>query len=308
MKIKKAAELSAFFENCDIGLLEVFLDKYRGSLKKVFSKNIGELIRKRPQFGHKGTFGHVLLIAGSETTPGAAILASKAALRSGCGLLTSMVPEVVISPMLAQLPESMIFKKGSLHLNNTDTLKSFDVIGFGPGAGKDDTTADLLHYLLVHYQKPMVIDADGLSLLSLNKDWYTLLHNNIILTPHPAEFDRLTIVHNSELQRLEAAIDFSMQYKAHIVLKGHRTAIVSDGNVWFNTTGNNGMATAGSGDVLTGIISSLCAQGYEPCKASVTGVYLHGYAGDCAAGKVSRHSMIASDIVNEIGTFFKEFE
>ena len=155
----------------------------------------------------------------------------------------------------------------------------------------------------------MVIDADGITLLSRNKDWYGLLNPNIILTPHPGEFDRLTHKHNSGYERFMKQLEFSKNYNVNILLKGHYTSITTpSGAAYFNSTGNNGMATAGSGDVLTGIISSLLAQGYSPAHATSMGAYLHGFAGDSAALENSKTSMIASDIINGIPAFFKQFE
>lgn len=307
MKINKVAELRRFFEGNEAGV-DRLMEVYDGSLLEIDQKLVRRNIIPRSSFAHKGSFGHVLIIAGHEGTPGASILCSKAALRSGCGLVTALVPQEAIFPLLVHLPESMVLSRGHFAHLATGGLSRFNAIGFGPGAGTGDESAAMLHYLLNNYNGPLIIDADGLTILSKNKEWFSLLKGNIILTPHPAEFDRLTVKHGSAVERIEAQANFSKQYGAHVLLKGHHTSVVTNGMIWFNTTGNNGMATAGSGDVLTGIITSLCAQGYEAGIAAVMAVYLHGYAGDVAAKKHSMHSMIAGDIIDGIGKFFKKFE
>jgi len=300
--------LEKFFKKEDAGVLDVFLKDHPRDIYKADHKLIKKLIRPRPLKGHKGNFGHAFIIAGNAGTIGAAILSSKAALKTGCGLLTAFVPGIAIIPLLVHLPEAMILLRDDAEGLHKIELSGFNAIGFGPGAGTGKESADLLFFLLNNYNGCIVIDADGLTILSQNKDWLRQLKPNIILTPHPAEFDRLTSVHNSEIDRLKTQIKFSNDYGVNILLKGHHTSIVTKQGLYFNTTGNNGMATAGSGDVLTGIITSLCAQGYEADDAMIAGTYLHGFAGDKAAAKFSKHSMIASDIIDGIGDFFKEYE
>ncbi len=268
---------------------------------------IKSLIRPRPVEGHKGTFGHALIMAGSAGKTGTAILSSKAALRSGCGLLSVFTIADAITPILCHLPEAMLIRRKKKD-SCPDTQK-FDAIGFGPGIGLNAPSAQLLLSLLDYYRKPLVIDADGITLLSKQQELYRLLTPQMILTPHPAEFDRLTHSHDTVADRLASQLAFSDRYKAIVVLKGHHTTItLPDGTLYENTTGNNGMATAGSGDVLTGIITSLCAQGYPAGHAALLGVFLHGYAGDAAAARLSKTSMIASDIIAGIPEFFRKFE
>lgn len=308
MKTNTVADLAKFFEDVVAGDIADFMKKYKGEIRKVDPKQIKKIIRPRPPFGHKGTFGHALIIAGNEGTIGASILSSKAALKAGCGLLTAIVPATAVTPLLVHLPEAMVISRNNFEGLPAMELSKFNAIGFGPGAGTGDETAVMLYYLLNNYKGPLVIDADGLTILSKNRDWFPLLKNNTILTPHPTEFDRITEIHGSGIERLQTQIAFSKEHGVTILLKGHHTSIVTKDGIYFNTTGNNGMATAGSGDVLTGIITSLCAQGYEAGIAAIAGTYLHGYAGDIAAKKCSMHSMIASDIINGIGAFFKKYE
>lgn len=270
---------------------------------------IQEFLIAKPPEANKWNFGHVLIIGGSEGKCGAVMLCSRAAFRTGCGLLTAFLPEAATFPLLSTLPEAMtVSRENKANTIFTDLLK-YDAIGFGPGVGIDNDSSGMLYHLLNHYHQPLVIDADGLSILSENRNWYKLLKDNIVLTPHIFEFDRLTRVHESDTERFRTQLNFSTENRVFVLLKGQHTSITTpEGKIFFNTTGNSGMATAGSGDVLTGVITSLCAQGYSPEKAAILGAYLHGYAGDMAAVKFSKTSMIASDIIECITDFFIKFE
>jgi hydroxyethylthiazole kinase-like uncharacterized protein yjeF len=269
-------------------------------------KDIRHLILKRDAAAHKGIFGHALIIAGSEGRAGAAILACKAVLRTGCGLVTGLIPASATGPLLSALPEAMSIVRNDEADSKID-LTGFQSIGFGPGVGMKAGT--LLLQLFENYRQPMVIDADGLTLLSQNPGWYHLLTPDMILTPHPGEFDRLTKKHASVFERFKTQLQFSKTYGVNVLLKGRHTSITThDAKIYFNTTGNSGMATAGSGDVLTGIITSLLAQGYPAETAAVLGAYLHGFAGDIMAEERSETSLIASDIIDGIGAFFNDFE
>ena len=269
---------------------------------------IHHIIRPRPLIGHKGTFGHALLIAGSEGTIGAAILSAKAALRTGCGLLSLHITEKATTAVMSQLPEAMIIPRKKKVKAYPDYSR-FNAIGIGPGLGLTKSSNDLLLDLLKFYRGTLVIDADAITLLSRNRHWLEMMGAQVVFTPHPKEFDRLTSDHSSEEERYATQLAFSKEHKVTVVLKGHRTVVTSAaGETYRNTTGNNGMATAGSGDVLTGIITSLCAQGYSAEHAAITGTFLHGFAGDIAARKMSYTSMIASDIIAAIPGFFLEFE
>ncbi len=195
----------------------------------------------------------------------------------------------------------VIHDNSELFLKDNVQTEKFDAIGIGPGMGTLPESYNLLHNLLLTCKKPLVIDADALNILSANRDWLSVLPENCILTPHPGEFDRLAGKSASGMARLEKQIEFSQKYKCIVVLKGAHTSVTSpSGEVWFNSTGNPGMATAGSGDVLTGMILSLLAQKYDPAYAAITGVYLHGLAGDIAAERSCYESVIASDIINSI--------
>lgn len=268
---------------------------------------IASLLKSRHKFDHKGIFGHGLLISGSLGKAGAAVLGSKAALRTGIGLLTCHIPSSGITILQTSIPEAMADPdKDESHFTDILSTDMYSAVGAGPGIGTSPDTQEALFRLLKECAKPMVIDADGLNILSMHKDRYPLLKEGTILTPHPKEFERLAGKTENSFMRLNMQLEFSKTYKCIIVLKGAHTSVTTpDGRVFFNSTGNPGMATAGSGDVLTGILLSLLSQGYSPENAAVTGVWLHGLAGDIAARELCYESIIASDIINCISKAFK---
>jgi ADP-dependent NAD(P)H-hydrate dehydratase / NAD(P)H-hydrate epimerase len=270
-------------------------------------KDIAPLLKHRAKFDHKGMFGHGFLIAGSQSKTGAALLGAKAALRSGIGLITCHVPYGSGSVLQSSLPEAMVQPDNNQTvISQIENWEDFTAIGVGPGIGTGDETITAFHELLKNCDKPMVLDADAINILGLNKDWISLIRPGTILTPHPKEFERIAGKTADGYSRLLKQISFSIEHKCIIILKGAYTSIsLSDGRVIFNSTGNPGMATAGSGDVLTGIVLSLLAQGYSQENASVTAVYIHGLAGDIAAEKSSFESVIASDIIENTGNAFK---
>lgn len=256
------------------------------------------LLHKRGKHSHKGTYGHALLVAGSTGKTGAALLASEACLRSGVGLLTTHLPKLAMLPLQVYLPEAMIsVDKSDDYFSQVPDLQPYNAIGAGPGLGKADETADALKHLIQDAQVPMVLDADALNIIAENKTWLSFLPERTIITPHPKEFERLFGKTENSAQRLELQREMSRKHNIVIVLKGANTAITfPNGTCFFNSTGNPGMATAGSGDVLTGIILSLLAQRYTPEEAAIIGVFMHGRAGDKAAAEKGMEAMIAGDI------------
>ena len=271
-------------------------------------KDVASLLKKRNKFDHKGNFGHGILFAGSSGKMGAAVLGAKAALRSGVGLITCHVPGCGVSVVQSSIPEAMVEPdRNEKHLSETGITDSYNALGIGPGIGTEPESQRVLHKLLEECRKPIVIDADGLNILSLNKEWLALIPKGAILAPHPKEFERLAGKTDNGFLRLKKQIEFSMLHECTVILKGAHTSITTPGgNVFFNTTGNPGMATAGSGDTLTGILLSLLAQGYTPENAAVAGVYLHGLAGDLAAEKLCYESIIASDIIKYLPEAFNK--
>lgn len=270
-----------------------------------------QILKTRSIFSHKGSYGHALLVAGSYGMMGAAVLASKSCMRSGVGLLTAHVPKCGYSIMQTLVPEVLVDVdeyEDCFSGINQHHLAKFDAIGIGCGLSKNTESASGLKLLLQQCQQPLVIDADALNILSENKTWLSFLPPNSVLTPHPKEFERLTEKAQNSQQRLELLRDFAIKYHVVVLLKGAYTAIASpNGDLYFNSTGNSGMATAGSGDVLTGIILGLLAQGYSSLQAAIFGVYIHGFSGDIAVqNSQSEESMIASDLIDHLGMAFQK--
>ncbi len=279
------------------------------SSKKVnFYYTLAEDIHIRPRhtFSHKGMNGHALLIAGSYGMLGAAILASRSCLRAGCGLLTTHIPAVAYPIVQNAVPESIYSMDTDQHRFTTvPSLEKYSAVGIGPGIGTANETATALVSLLKTCQKPLVLDADALNILAGKPELLALLPENAVLTPHPLEFDRLAGTCESGYQRNMKQIAFSKKWKVIVVLKGAYSSItLPDGSCYYNSTGNPGMATAGSGDVLTGMILSLLTQGYPAGEAAKISVFLHGLAGDLAVTDYGQHALIASDIIDKIGNAF----
>ena len=267
-----------------------------GNMNSIDTKWVQDNVRPRTLDGHKKTFGHVLVVAGSEGKCGAAILTVRAALHTGCGMVTALIPKEAIMPLLASNPEVMYATQGNME--GLD-LSQFDSIAIGPGLGFSELAKSNLNYILTHYNGPVIIDADALTLLV---DHLYLLKQNHIITPHPKEFARLQGFEYIISERVAQANAFSKKYPSILVLKGKGTLVLAQNEMpMINTTGNDGLATAGSGDVLTGIIASLCAQGYRPFHAACIGVFLHGLAADIAIKHQSKASLVASDIITYLG-------
>jgi NAD(P)H-hydrate epimerase len=291
----------------NIGLHPAAIENTNTPYRILQENDVTDQIKPRSRFSHKGMLGHALLIAGSYGMMGAAVLSAKSALRSGLGLLTVHVPHGGYSILQSHAPEALVsIDESDIIFTSINGIEKYDAIGIGPGIGKKANTQQGLKKLINEAKVPMVLDADALNILADNTEWYSLLPKNTILTPHPKEFDRLAGKSSNSYLRLKKAVGFAQKYNLNIVLKGAHTAIInSNGDVWLNITGNPGMATGGSGDVLTGIILSLLAQGYEPFTAACVGVYIHGLAGDIAAAGLGFEALIASDITENLGKAFK---
>ena len=266
--------------------------------------------RERRKFSHKGSFGHTLIIAGSYGKMGAAILAARAALRSGAGLLTVHFPNLGYNIMQTAVPEAIAsIDPHDYHLSELPELNNYEAVAIGPGIGTKNATRESIMQLITHCQRPLVVDADGLNILASLEGSLEKLPANSILTPHPREFERLFGPTEGAYMRMLKQRELAQQYSLIIILKGaHTTIALPDGRVYFNTTGNPGMATAGSGDVLTGVIAALLSQAYAPEVAAIFGVYAHGLAGDLAAQKNGQMGLIASDIIEHLGIAFARIE
>lgn len=295
----------------DIMLSREYIDNTDCKYYIVEEKDIRGLLRPRHDFAHKGNMGNALIIAGSYGMAGAAILATKACLRSGIGKVCVNTPRLNYQIMQISVPEAVLLI-GPDDQTFADSVDSndFEAMAIGPGLGQSENTAVAMMGQLKRTQCPIVADADALNILASHQAWMQQLPKNIILTPHIKEMDRLIgSPCNGDYERLTKASEFASRHGAYIVLKGHYTAICTpEGKIFFNSTGNSGMATAGSGDVLTGIITALLGRGYSEKLACIMGVYLHGLAGDIAAHDIGKESLIASDIIAYLPKAFKLLE
>ncbi len=269
----------------------------------VLVNDIQGLIKKRRKFDHKGRFGHALLIAGSYGKMGAAVLASEACMRTGAGLLTTHVPKMGYDIIQTAVPEVMTsIDRSETSFSELPDLDPYNAIGIGPGIGQDKETRTALKVLIQNTGLPILFDADAINILGENKTWLSFIPPGCIFTPHPKEFERLVGKSNNAFERDKLQREFSVRYGAYVILKGYSTAIsCPDGMCFYNSTGNPGMATGGSGDVLTGVILGLLAQGYTSLEACLVGTYLHGLAGDLASENLSCEASLASDITGHIG-------
>jgi len=258
---------------------------------------------------HKGLQGHALLIGGSYGKIGAICLSSKAALKAGCGLVTAFVPKCGYEIVQIAVPEVMVITdKNKKHLSDISFNLEPNAIGIGPGMGQNIETQKAFHDFLSNTSVPIVIDADGLNILAQNPTWMALVPPKTVLTPHPKELERLIGKWNSEAEKFSKTIAFSQENQVIIVMKGAPTHIIDGETIYQNTTGNPALATAGSGDVLTGMITSLLAQSYKPVDAALLGVYLHGLTADIALPETGHQSFIASDCINYIGKAYLSLE
>ena len=298
------------FEILDIGLHEKGIAAQSSGFYYTTREEIASLLKPRSKFSHKGSFGHALLLAGSKGKSGAAVICARACLRSGAGLLTVHANKETLEAVINHLPEAMTSEDASRdYISEVETPERYNAIGFGPGVGVHTDTQGVLKKILHYFKGKLIIDADGLNILSENKTWLNFLAPGTILTPHPKEFERLTEKHADDFERLKAAKHFSMQYNCILVLKGAHTVItMPDGNVFFNASGNAGLAKGGAGDGLTGIILGLLARGYNAPQAALIGTFIHGYAADLFVKKKSKESLLISDVIEQLPKAFKRLE
>ena len=272
---------------------------------KITKQEILKIYKPVPLNSHKGIQGHALIIGGSYGKMGSVCLSSKAAIKSDCGLVTVFIPKCGYEIVQISIPEVMVLTDIQENfITNIDYTILPNAIGIGNGIGQELATQNAIHQLLFDNKILIVIDADAVNILSLNPTWLSLLQPKTILTPHPKELERLLGKWNSEEEKFEKTIEFSKKFDVIIVMKGAPTFIIDGKTIYQNTTGNPALATAGSGDVLTGIITSLLAQNYEPITAAILGVYLHGLTADIALPATGYQSFIASDIINYLGKAF----
>ena len=290
----------------DIGLSEEYINSAKVKNFMTREAEVMPMLKKRGKFSHKGTYGHALIIGGSAGKMGAAVLAARACLRSGPGLVTVRIPSSGISILQTAVPEAMVaIDPNPDYYSEAPELSTYQAIAIGPGIGTSAHTASALKILIQHTRIPIVFDADALNILAENKTWLGFIPKNSIFTPHPGEFERLIGKSSNDFDRNRLQRDFSFRYQCYVVLKGAHTAITTpDGSCHFNTTGNPGMAAGGSGDVLTGIITGLMAQGYSSMESCLLGVYVHGLAGDMALEANGYEALTAGDIISNLGKSF----
>jgi len=296
-------EFAGDWEVIDIGLHPGYIDSEPANSFLITAGDIRQIIRPRRKFSHKGSYGHALLVTGSLGKMGAAVLTARACLRSGAGLATVHIPRSGIEIMQTAVPEAMVSPDlWEDAFTTLPHLENYTAIGAGPGLGKAPKTESALKLLIQECHVPLILDADALNIISENKTWLGFLPQGTILTPHPKEFERLAGKIVTSFERLDLLQRFSAKNNCYVVLKGaHTVTCTPHGKCYFNPTGNPGMATGGSGDVLTGIITGLAAQGYSTLESCLLGVYLHGLAGDVAAGKNGCEALIAGDIIDYLG-------
>ena len=282
---------------------------FRFIMIKVSKELVLDLYKPIVTTTHKGLQGHVLLIGGSYGKMGSVCLSSKAALRSGCGLVTAFVPECGYDIIQITIPEAMVLTDESEKMLSVIQYDfEPNAIGIGIGMGQEATTEKAFYHFLLNNKSSLVVDADGLNLLSKNRNWLSLLPRKTIITPHKKELERLIGSWQTEEEKIEKVIQLSLANELIVVVKGAPTVIVNGEMCYENTTGNAALATAGSGDVLTGILTSLVAQNYDPIHAAILGVYLHGLTADIALSEIGSHSFIASDIIGYLGRAFLRLE
>ncbi|MBX2872373.1 MAG: NAD(P)H-hydrate dehydratase [Saprospiraceae bacterium] len=294
------------WDHTSISLHSIFDQQTDSQYHLITEELIGTKLKSRKKFDHKGTHGHALLVVGSYGKIGAGVLAAKACLRTGVGLLTINVPKCGYSILQGQVPEAMVIADPEEEFwSKAPGIDGYKAVGIGCGLGQASSSAEALRQLLGSATRPLVLDADALNIISQNPSWLDEIPKNSILTPHPKEFQRLFGAIKDDFARLDLLRTKAREYQFIILLKGAHTVVaLPDGHCYFNNTGNPGMATGGSGDVLTGIITSLLAQGYAPADATVVGVFLHGSAGDLAAQDISENALLPSDLINYIGKVF----
>ena len=291
----------------DIRLSKEGIQKLDANYTMLEENDVRQMIQPRSAFAHKGEMGHALLIAGSYGMGGAAVLAAKACLRAGCGKLTVHSPKKNNMVLQISVPEAIIqLDREETTFSEPIDTEEYHVVGIGPGIGTSEQTAIAMISQIRRSQCPIVADADALNMLGTHRSWMQQLPKGMILTPHPKELDRMEGNSADSYERLVKASNLAERIQGYVILKGHYSALcMPDGHVIFNSTGNAGMATAGSGDVLTGIITGLLARGYKQAEACLLGMYLHGLAGDIAAKELGEESLIASDLIQYLPKAFK---
>ncbi len=299
--LPETAGFVSSFDVLEIGLDLEYLQNTEPLAQLISKPEAQRFYQPRDKFGHKGTYGHALIVAGSYGKIGAAVLSTTAAFRIGAGMVTAFVPKCGYNILQTAIPEAMVITdKEEEFISEIAVNFEPSAIGIGMGIGKNKATVEALKSLFKNSNFPFVIDADALNNISENKELLKLLPKNSVLTPHPGELKRLIGEWKNDYDKLEKVKKFSDKHEVVVIIKGAYTITVYGDKLYINTSGNPGMATAGSGDALSGIITGLLSQGYDPLLASVFGVYMHGRAGDIASGHMGYEAIMAGDIIDTI--------
>lgn len=307
--IPESSSFMSDFRVLDIGLDADFISGAKPLATLVSREKIQAIYEKREKFGHKGTYGHTLIIAGSYGKMGACILSVKAAFRAGAGMVTAFIPACGYQIMQTTVPEAMVIVDADLkEITNIEFDFKPSSIAIGMGTGTSSSIVKAFKTFLKNHSEPLVIDADALNIISKNKEFLEYLPKLSVLTPHPKELERLIGTWENDFDKIEKTKNFSKIHQVIVVIKGAYSMIIFEEEVFINTSGNPGMATAGSGDALSGIIAAMLSQKYPPLTAAIFGVFIHGLAGDKAAGKSGLESMMAGDIIEALPQAFLELQ
>jgi hydroxyethylthiazole kinase-like uncharacterized protein yjeF len=304
--LPESSEALKRFEVVDIGLDEGFIQSLDSRWKLIEKADILKILKPRKAFSHKGSYGHALIIAGAKETMGAALLCAEACLHTGAGLTTACIPADGLTALNTYLPEVMALLRSEERFSLL-AIEKYNAVGAGPGLGTNDQAINLIRELLNQVEMPLVLDADGLNILATKPEWLKDLLPGTVITPHLKEFDRLFGTHNDWWSRLEKASEQAARFQIYIVLKNRYTFIIApDKQIYCNPTGSPAMASGGMGDVLTGMIVSFMAQGYDSLQASILAVYIHGLCGEKAKGNVCTASELAKSISKVVKKFLNE--
>lgn len=284
-----------------IGLHPEFYKTTSSKFEFVLGSELKDKLKKRERFSHKGSYGHSMIIAGSYGKMGAAVLCAKACLRMGSGLVTIHAPLCGINTLQSSIPEAMVLPNCGKKYLDGEFIETGNILAIGPGIGQEENTVKFLHNLFLKINEPIIIDADALNIIAHNQEHKAFIPIGSILTPHPKELERLVGTWRNEEEKIEKLTKLSLEINSYVLLKGAYSIVACpDGKICFNSTGNPGMATAGSGDVLTGVVAGLLSQGYTALDSAVLGMYIHGLAGDIATEELGERSLIAGDIINRL--------
>lgn len=303
--LPETAKYTVQWEILDIGIDQEYYITTQTDVELIGKQEVIQMYRPREKFAHKGIFGHSLIIGGSYGKMGSVVLSSRAVLSSGAGLVTAFIPKCGYNVLQTAFPEAMVITdEDEKMITNIQFTIEPTVIGLGMGIGTESKTIEAFKVFLKNNDKPLVIDADGNNILSKNKALLKLLKTPTVLTPHPKELERLIGTWKDDFDKLDKTKAFAKKHKMVLVIKGAHTIIVFEEKIYINSTGNPGLATAGSGDVLTGIITGLISQGYSSLAAAIFGVYLHGKSADIAIEDFGYESLIASYIIQYLGVAY----